>query len=226
MALEPIAQDVWAAPMPHTLAGLHLGTRMTVVRLSDGSLFVHSPIVLDGDLKQEIDALGPVAHIVAPSLYHHLFIGDFAAAYPEAKTHAARGLEKKRSDLTFHATLNTEVDPSWRNDLSALRIEGCALGETVFFHRPSRTLISADFIENFDTSDHWATRMYLKATGIHGKVGLSRVLRIMFRDKAKARRAVDQVIEWNPERITLAHGQPIFANAQEAIRDTYEWLRA
>jgi len=199
---------------------------MTVVRLSDGSLFVHSPIVLDDDLKQQIDALGPVAHIVAPSLYHHLFIGDFAAAYPEAKTHAARGLEKKRSDLTFHATLAAEGDPSWRNDLSGLRIEGCALGETVFFHRPSRTLISADFIENFDTSDHWATRVYLKATGIHGKVGLSRVLRIMFRDKAKARRAVDQVIEWNPERITLAHGQPIFANAQEAISETYEWLKA
>ena len=181
MALEPIAQDVWVAPMPHTVGGLRLGTRMTVVRLSDGSLFVHSPIVLYDALEQQIDSLGPVAHIVAPS---------------------------------------------WRNDLGALRIGGCALGETVFFHHPSRTLISADFIENFDTSDHWATRMYLKATGIHGKIGLSRVIRIMFRDKAKARRAVDQVIEWNPERITLAHGQPILADAQEAIRDTYSWLTA
>jgi hypothetical protein len=72
MAVETIAPSVWAAPMPHALMGLHIGTRMTAVRLSDGSLFVHSPITLDGDLKKEIDALGPVGHIVAPSLFHHL----------------------------------------------------------------------------------------------------------------------------------------------------------
>ena len=226
MALESIAKDVWAAPMPHTLGGLHMGTRMTVVRLSDGSLFVHSPITLDDDLKKEINSLGPVGHIVAPSLFHHLFVGDFTATYPEAKTHGALGLEKKRSDLIFDATLDEEAEPSWRDDLSALKVEGCALGETVFFHHPSRTLISSDLIQNFDTSDHWATRWYLKAAGIHRQVGLSRVIRVMFRNKAEARRSINRVIEWNPERITLAHGTPILANAQESIRDAYEWLAA
>lgn len=224
MALEPIAPNLWTASMPHTFMGLQLGTRMTVVRLSDGSLFVHSPITLNDELKREIDSFGPVAHIVAPSLYHHLFIGEFAAAYPEAKTHAAPGLDKKRSDLTFHATLGEKLEPSWRDDLSAMEFEGCALGETVFFHHPSRTLISADFIQNFDTSEHWPTRWYLKAAGIHGKASVSRLIRMTIRDKAKARRAVDRVIEWNPARITLAHGQPILADGQQAVRSAYSWL--
>ena len=41
MALEQMARDVWAAPMPHCIAELRLGTRMTVVRLSDGSKGSH-----------------------------------------------------------------------------------------------------------------------------------------------------------------------------------------
>lgn len=212
--------------MPNSFMGLHLGTRMTIVRLSDGSLFVHSPIKLDDDLKRQVDALGPVGHIVAPSLYHHLFFGGFAAAYPEAKTHGAAGLEKKRNDLTFDATLDEALDPSWRDDLSASKIDGCAFGETVFFHNPSRTMLTADIVENFETSDHRATRWYLKAAGIHGKPGVSRLLRVMFRDKAKSRRAIDQAIEWNPERITLAHGKPIVTNARETLRESYDWLSA
>jgi hypothetical protein len=35
-----------------------------VVRLSDGSLWVHSPVALDGELRAGLDALGPVKHIV------------------------------------------------------------------------------------------------------------------------------------------------------------------
>lgn len=87
-------------------------------------------------------------------------------------------------------------------------------------------MLTADIVENFETSDHWPTRWYLKAAGLHGTPGLSKLLRVMFRDKAKARRAIDQAVEWNPERITLAHGEPILANAREALRDSYAWLSA
>ena len=86
--------------------------------------------------------------------------------------------------------------------------------------------VSADFIQHFDTSDHWPTRWYLKAAGIHGKIGVSRAVRIMIRDKAKARRAVDQVIDWNPDRIVLAHGRPILSSSGETVSDCYSWLRA
>lgn len=226
MGLEAIADGVWAAPFPHVYMGLHIGTSMTVVRLSDGSLFVHSPIPLDDELKREVDAIGPVAHIVAPSLFHHVYFGDFASAYPEAKTHGAPGLEKKRSDLTFHAMLGEGGDPAWGDEISALTVDGNALGETVFFHHPSRTLVCADFIQNFDSSEHWMTRMYLKAAGIHRRTAISRAVRIMIRDKRKARRAVDMAIDWNPERITLAHGRPILANGTEELRNAYRWLAA
>jgi hypothetical protein len=225
MGLESIAQDVWVASMPHRFMGLQMGARMTVVRLPDGSLFVYSPIRLNPELGDALDAIGPVRHIVAPSLYHHLFVGDFAAAYPSAKTYAAPGLDKKRKDFPFDEILGNELDSSWRGALTAQPLDGCAFGEVLFFHEPSRTLISADLVENFQTSDDWPTRTYLRAAGIYGKCGVSRLIKPMFRDKAQSRRAIDRALEWNPERITLSHGVPVLEDGREALREAYDWLK-
>lgn len=223
MPLEPIAPGVWAAPMAHVYMGLHIGTRMTVVRLSDGSLLLYSPIRLDDALKAEVDALGPVSHIVAPSRFHHVYFGEVASAYPDAKKHGAEGLEKKRKDLSFDSVLG-ESDADWANDLQSRKVDGCAIGETVLFHPASRTLITSDFLQNFDSSDHWATRQYLKLAGIHRRTNVSVPVRITYRDRRASRRAVDEIIEWAPEQITLAHGRPIQSDGEQAIRVAYQWL--
>ena len=198
---------------------------MTILKLGDGSLVVHSPIALDESQKREIEALGPVGHIVAPSLFHHLYAGDAARAFPEAKVHGPAGLRKKRPDLHLDALLDGQSEPAWRDDLEALAIQGTLLDETVFWHKPSGTLVSADLIENFETTDDWWTRLYLQIGGIHGKVGLSRMLRLAFRDRKRARRDIDQLLSWDFDRIILAHGNPIDSNGVDALRETYAWLR-
>jgi hypothetical protein len=48
--LEPLAKDVWVEGAPLSFFGIHLGTRMTVVRLANGDVVVHSPIRLDDAL--------------------------------------------------------------------------------------------------------------------------------------------------------------------------------
>ena len=73
---------LWLFALPFT-------TRMTVIRLPEGGLWVHSPTPLDDALKAEIDALGPVAHIVAPNRIHYWWAGDWKQAYPQARTYAA-----------------------------------------------------------------------------------------------------------------------------------------
>ena len=225
MPLEKFAEDVWLASAPNKFLGWQLGTRMTVLRLGDGSLLIHSPVALDDSLKREIDKLGPVGHIVAPNLFHHLYAGDAARVFPEAKLHGAAGLRKKRPDLRFDATLGEKSEPAWRDDLETLTIEGTLLGETIFWHKPSGTLVTADLIENFESADDWWTRFYVKAGGVHGKVGLSRMLRLAFRDRKKARRDIDQILGWDFDRIALAHGNPIGSNGVDAFRETYTWLR-
>jgi len=169
--------------------------------------------------------VGPVGHIVAPNLFHHLYTADAAAAFPEAKLHGPAGLRKKRPDLRFDATLGEQLEATWRDDLETLEIRGTMLEETAFWHKPSGTLVSADLVENFKTADDWWTRLYLQIGGIHGKVGLSRMLRLAYRDRKKARRDIDQLLGWDFDKIVLAHGEPIDTNGVEALRETYTWLR-
>lgn len=225
MRLQGFAEGVWIAHAPQKLYGWQLGSRMTILRLEDESLLVHSPIALDAALRSEIDALGPVAHIVAPSLFHHLYAADAARAFPGAMLHGPQGLSKKRPDLRLHAVLGKETPASWRDSLDTIEIEGTLLDETVFLHRRSRTLVCADLVENFSTADDWWTRLYLKVGGVYGKIGLSRVLRLAYRDRNQARRDIDRILGWDFDRIVLAHGDPISSNATEALRQTYAWLK-
>ena len=223
--MDKLADGLWVEAAPQSFFGLHLGTRMTVVRLQDGSLLVHSPVALSADLKAEVDAIGPVRHIVAPSQGHHLYAGEWQSAYPNTLLHAAKGLAKRRKDLSVDHELMGETHADWRNDLDTTLIEGAMLNETVFLHRPSRSLIVADAVENFDTSSHWPTRTYLKVAGIHGKPGVSRSLRPFFRDKKRARRSIDEILTWDFDRIVLAHGDVIESDGNDALREAYRWLK-
>lgn len=224
--LEPLNDHIWVAAQPLKFLGLHLGTRMTVVRLDDGGLFVHSPIVPDEAIRSALDELGPVRHIVAPNLYHHLFAGHLKRAYPNAKLWGVKGLAKKRKDLAFDAELADEPDPAWKGQLEQTRMRGSLLGETVFFHPTTRTLVSCDVTENFETSDHFVTRTYLKLAGIHGKPGVPRPLRPLIRDRRAARESVDRMLDWDPEAITLSHGRVVSTGGRRILEHTYLWLRS
>jgi hypothetical protein len=46
---------------------------MTLVRLSDGSLFVHCPVALDPATRREVDALFPVRAVAASSPFHRAY---------------------------------------------------------------------------------------------------------------------------------------------------------
>jgi hypothetical protein len=85
-------------------------------------------------------------------------------------------------------------------------------------------VISSDLAENFATSDHWPTRMYLKVGGVHGKVGWSRLLRFVYRDHAAARRSVDALLAHDFDRVIVAHGDPITRDGKDAVRETFRFL--
>lgn len=222
--IERLDEGLWVAPAPLKFMGLHLGTRMTVVRLSDGDLWVHSPIALTPELRAEVDALGRVKHVVAPSLFHHMFAGDWHAAYPEASLWGPAALARKRKDLNLTSTLEQASAAPWAAELVPLHIDGCMLDETVFVHPRTHTLVASDITENFTTSPHWMTRAYLKLGGVHGKVGWSRFLRFVYRDRAAARRSIDELLKRDFDRIVLAHGDVIPTGGKTALQLTFGFL--
>ena len=115
--LRSIADDLWVAEQRLRYLGVGLTTRMTIVRLADGILMVHSPIHLTDELKSAVASTGRVGFIVAPNRFHHLFVSDWQKAYPDAQTFCAPGLDTKRADLKFTAILGDDPPPAWADEI-------------------------------------------------------------------------------------------------------------
>ena len=218
-------ENLWVFDRPLRMLGLQLGTRMTAVRLPDGSLFLHSPVELDEATEREIDALGPVRHVVAPNRFHHLFIGDYRDAYGEALLWAAPTLPEKREDVRFDGVLGDEPNTGWTGTLDQHVVRGTPqLNEVAFFHRESRSLLLADLAMNFRESAGWLTGLWLRLMGIHGRFGVSRLIRATIRDRAAARQSLDTILSWDFERVIVTHGVVLQRQGKRLLREAYDWL--
>lgn len=222
--LEQVADGLWVRARPLRFFGVETGTRMTIVRLGDGGLFVHSPVRLQPATREAVDRLGPVKAIVAPSLFHHLSVAEWTQAYPGALVCCCPGLERKRGDLQWHRVLRDEPEAEWRGDLDQVFFGARSFeNEVVFFHRATRTLICADAIFNLAHHPSRLTRIVVFLMG-QRKPGATLFERILIRDRAAARAQVDRMLAWKADRIVLAHGDMIETGGHEVLRRAYAWL--
>jgi hypothetical protein len=225
--LRKLDENLWVAEQPLVFMGLKVGSRMTVIRLADGGLWVHSPLRLTPQAREAVDALGPVRFLVAPNRFHHLSIGDWMAAYPEARGYAAPGLPEKRKDVRFHGVLTEALPPEWAGQIDVIPFRGAPmLSEVVFFHRASRTLVLTDSSHNIGDDTAPFTRLIFKVFGGYGKLGASLIERMVIRDRAAARATVDAILQWDIQRVIIAHGHIVEREGARAFREAYAWLRA
>jgi hypothetical protein len=225
MLLE-IDNGIWANEAPQRFLGAEVGTRMTVIRLADGSLFVHSPVRLGGELRADLNRIGPVRHVVAPNRFHHLYAADYPRNYPEAKLYAAPGLETKRRDLHFDLILSDEAPVAWQGQIDQLVFRGFSpLNETVFFHRPSRTVLFTDLLFNLTHTDSTWTRVVMTLDGGFGGAGVARTFRLMMRMRRRTvMDSVARIMKWDFDRMTVAHGDVVEHGAKSVLQAAYSFL--
>lgn len=231
--LKEVAPELWIADGGWiSFYGMPFPTRMTVVRLPDGGLWVHSPVALEGTLQAELAALGPVRHLVAPNWIHYAWIAPWQVTFPEAEAWAAPGVrERARAygvEVRFDHDLADGLPEAWGGALEALYVPGSTLHhEVVFFHHPSRSLILTDLIESFE-AEHVAPclRPVVALAGVRYPDGKAPIdMRWSFRNgRSEARKAVRQMLAWRPERVLLAHGRWYPERGEEALRRAFRWL--
>jgi len=226
--LQPFGEDIWIADGPTTATGgFRYGTRMAVVRLAGGALFIWSPIPLDEALRARIDALGEVRYLVAPNALHHLFLGDWRRAYPAASLYAPPGLRRKRKDLAFDGDLTDTPPPAWSGAIDQVMVRGNLITtEVVFFHRQSRTAIFTDLIQHFGPK--WFTGWRALVARLDLMTGaqpqMPRKFRNAFVGRKAARAAVRRILAWPAERVLMAHAPPVVSDGQAFIARTFQWL--
>lgn len=104
------------------------------------------------------------------------------------------------------------------------------MDEIVFFHRRSRTAILADLSENFTSewlSEHWGRwqRPLARLSGIvEGKGYAPLDWRLTFLQRDRLRAARKQMLDWNPEKVVMAHGQWQADKGKEFLIRAFAWM--
>jgi hypothetical protein len=211
-------------PLPFT-------TRMTVVQLKNGDLFLHSPIAFDARLAGHLQSMGTIRHLISPNQFHYAHIGEWSRAFPDAVTWASPGARRRARargiDMEFKMDLGPDAPEQWRDEIDQLAIPGGIFGEFVFFHRASKTLILTDTIMNLELdkiAQPW--RFATRLTGMYyprGQLFFGMRLPLLFQKK-KSRAAIERVLAWRPERMILSHGRCFESNGTATLQRIFNWV--
>lgn len=230
--LKPVAADVWIVDAPAIRAGgIPLPLRMTVIRLPDGTLLLHAPTAFRQDLREALEAMGPIRHLVAPSVGHWMFLGGWQRACPEATTWAVPGLRDRApvraAGVRIDAELGPDAPPVWGGAVDVVGIQAPGFAEIELFHRPSRTLVLTDLVLNLESrGQSFATLLAAQALGIrapHGRAPLY-LRALLDLDRRRAAEAAARLIAFQPERVIFAHGRWFERDGTAQLRDALNWL--
>jgi len=203
---------------------MDFGGRMTVIRLSSGDLFLHSPVRLNNELIAELENLGEVRYLVAPNKFHHMHIGKYLLEFPGAEVWAAPGLPDKRKGLDFKGELTTYIPLEWRGEIEYRLFEGVPfLNEVVFYHPTSKTVLFTDLIFNFSEDENVGVEIFAWLDGVYGRPGVNRLIRwFMIRDREKARDSAQKILSWDFDRVSLTHKDIIETGGKVIVSRAFE----
>ena len=230
--LKQVGHCIWVAEQPLKFLGLPAGTRMTVILRSDNSLLLISPIKIDANLKQQIDSLGTVKYIIAPNLFHHLYLENCQQIYPQAELIAPQGIESKQPKITISQTFERDkID--FNGEVEYIPFKGfqvyippkiATVNEIVFFHPSSQTLILTDSAFNFDRNFPLITQLAARILGCYQSLQPSLLEKIAIRDKEAISKSISRILAWNFQRVIMAHENIVEKNAKEKLAAGYEWF--
>lgn len=221
--LENIDTNIWSVTHSFKVNGLPISSRMVVIRLPGGQLVLHSPVPISEALKSALGALGPVAAIIAPNKMHHLFLRDGMNSFPNAKAFAAPGLLGKLPSISGLQALDDTALHQWAPCLEGLLIEGMpAVNETVWFHRPSGSLIVTDVLQWWRGDVPWSAAVWARLVGVRHSIAVPRHAKWLVKDSVAARSSVQRVLSWPFQRVVMPHNSVLDIDAypitQAALR--------
>ena len=201
---------------------------MTIVRFDNGDLLIHDPCEISDLVKRDIDAIGEVRYIVAPGSYHHLFVTDFQQKYPQAETFLCPGLERKRPDIKFDWILGNRPDHRWGNVFDQVVVQGTKyMWEVAFFHKPSKTLILVDLLENIGDDFRHPTSLLLRfwwkvVYRMWNNPKAAPEYQMGWGKKDIVKKGLNRILSWKPERVILAHGELVESNTQSVLTTAWQ----
>jgi hypothetical protein len=217
---------IWIGSRKLWFSGVRLRSRMTIIRLADGRLWVHSASEPTPELCAELDRMGQVSWVVVPNRYHHLHAAAMKARYPGAQVIGPASAKLRNKSLALDLAIDDARLPSLVPELSPVALRGVPfLDETLFFHAKTRTLIGADVMMCGCRADHWTWRFASRAWGQYERFKVPPDVRWHTRGGPLVRQSLQEIASLPVERILVAHSNPIEDRPLQQLDDAWRFVR-
>jgi hypothetical protein len=224
--MREFGPEIWVIEGPPVRAfGIQLPTRMIVVRLRDGSLWINSPVTVSKSLLASIEAIGEPRYLVAPTPLHIWRLEEWRRLFPRAEPWGPPSIARSPRRKMFAGVLGDEPPEQWRADFDQVVFRGNAfLQEVEFLHKPSHTAVFADFLQNYAPEK---SRLFLsilqRLAGVSG-LGVPIDIRLSTLNRRLARWSVARMLAWDFDRLVVAHGENLECEAKRSVRLAFAWL--
>ena len=216
MQWRQIADDVALMQFPLRGFGIDFGRNVTLLRLRDGRVVIHSSAPFSSEDVATIRHFGEPSWLVDATLMHDTFAHQGRAAFEKIPYFAPAGFAK----VSGVATEPLDSPPAkWAGEIDVLQIGGLRrINEYAFFHRASRTLILADLLFHFPADSQGWPRFFIRhAMRLPELIGMSAFYRLAIRDKEAFEGSMKTLLELDFRQIVLAHREPIEKEAKAVL---------
>ncbi|UZJ57348.1 hypothetical protein CBS101457_006668 [Exobasidium rhododendri] len=167
--IRNISPNLTTFSMPFSRFGvIPIGGRSTAVKLSgDKGVWVMASTPLDEETKAKLQEMGQVKYVVAGDVVHHLYVGDFKKAYPEAKLIGVEGLPEKRPELKWDGVYGKDPEGTtygFEDEISAQYFPTFGNKDLVFLHKESKSLLVVDILFNLPPKEQYQNAPSKKPT--------------------------------------------------------------
>jgi hypothetical protein len=212
-----LADDVALLQFPFRAFGIDFARNVTLLRLRDGRLVIHSTAPFAPADIEAITDFGAPGWLVEATVLHDTFAKAGREAFPAIPYLAPSGFAKVARLTT---TTLSPKPAEWKDEIDVLEIDGLHWpNEHAFYHRASGTLVLADLLFHFPPRTRgWARFFIRQIMRLPRLVGISVFFRFMIRDREAFARSMRTMLEWDFKRIVVAHRTPIVQDAKAIFR--------
>jgi hypothetical protein len=203
---------------------------------------------LTPEVKETISQMGELKYITAPDIEHHISLGEWHKAYPNAKIIGPEGLPEKRAkqkneDVPF-ATVFTKanrgtvkVDDEFDREFNYEYMPSHMNKEIAFCHKPSKTLIEADVFFNLPATEQFSksgeaanagilTKLFIFLNNTNGNT-LAQKRFIWHVLSASDRKgfasSISKIDGWDFDTVVPCHGDVIETGGKGVFQRVFQW---
>jgi len=228
--LQKFAENIWIVDGPLVRdTGLMFTTRMTIIRLSHGSIWISSPVPASFDTLKQITELGPVRYLVAATPRHVWRLDAWHTLFPKAQLWVSRPtpFTLQNGNLPITGILGDVPPEMWADELEQLAFKGNPLlSEVLFFHKKTHTVLLDDLIQTNPVLEGRPLRNALLklAGGLAPDGGVGFDIKLTFINRDLARQSLQKLLTWDFDRLIIAHGACIEKDAKQYVERIFRWL--